>query len=67
MFNSTLLDVEGFSLSFKGHTTSALPVDATAEEVTVESFKYWGGAGMSQFCPRFWRGRHETSPSRGLI
>ena len=26
-----------------------------------------GGEGMSQTCPRFRRGRHESSPSRGLI
>ena len=25
-----------------------------------------GGAGMSQICPRFGRGRHENSPFRGL-
>ena len=26
-----------------------------------------GGEGLSPFCPRFGRGRHENSPSRGLI
>ena len=32
-----------------------------------ESFHDWGGAGMSQNRPRFGRGLHENSPSRGLI
>lgn len=32
MFNDTLLADEGFTLSFKGHTTAALPVNASAEE-----------------------------------
>ena len=26
-----------------------------------------GGAGLSQICPRLGRGRHENSPSQGLI
>ena len=34
---------------------------------TPESFNDWGGAGMSQFCPRFGRGRNENSPYRGPI
>ena len=32
-----------------------------------EPFIDWGGTGMSQICPRFGMGRHENSPSRGLI
>ena len=42
----------------------------TARSATVteqESFNDWGGAGMSQICPRFGMGRHENSPSQGLI
>ena len=36
-------------------------------QATRESSNDWGGAGMSQNCPRFGRGRHENSPFRGLI
>ena len=35
--------------------------------ISSSSFNNWGGGGMSPLCPRFRRGRHENSPSRGLI
>ena len=37
------------------------------QEYAPESFNNWGRRRMSQFCPRFGRGRHENCPSRGLI
>ena len=38
-----------------------------AARLGVPSRSKIGGAGMSQLCPRFGRGWHENSPSRGLI
>ena len=41
--------------------------DGQAARLGVPSRSKTGRAGMSQTCPRFGRGRHENSPSRGLI
>ena len=45
------------------HQLSTIVSSASAHGVV----QRLGGSGMSQICPRFPRGRHENSPSRGHI
>lgn len=50
MFNSSLLAADGFTLSFKGHTTSALPVNASAGELedALEELSTVGSVNVSR-------------------
>ncbi|CAM9773581.1 unnamed protein product, partial [Ectocarpus sp. 13 AM-2016] len=50
MFNTTLLADDGFTLSFKGHTTTALAVNSSAEELeaALEELTTVGGVSVSR-------------------
>ena len=59
---------ETFAPTVSSSCVRLLSAIACECDLDFESFHDWEGeAGMSQIYPRFGRGRHENSPSRGLI